>query len=77
MLEVQANISPGESRDTKVLVSYRFLKYKFGGWREEAIMLHVPTSKHIESAFWASVSTFRHAACEIVSYLPETGKQVF
>lgn len=77
MSEVQTDSSRGEIRDTKVLVSYKFLKYKFGGWRQEAIMLHVPTSAHIESAFWASVSTYRHAACEMVSYLPETGKQVF
>lgn len=77
MSEVQNCADRGEMRDIKVLVSYRFLKYKFGGWRQEAIMLHVPHSKDIESAFWASVSTYRHAACEIVSYLPETGKQVF
>lgn len=77
MSQVQTDISRGEMRDTKVLVSYRFLRYKFGGWRQEAIMLHVPTSNHIESAFWATVSTYRHAACEMVSYLPETGKALF
>lgn len=77
MSEMQDSANRGELRDTKVLVSYRFLRYKFGGWREEAIMLHVRSSRDIESAFWAAVSTYRHAACEMVSYLPETGKQVF
>ena len=74
MSEVQPR---GEVRDIKVLVSYRFLKYKMGIWREEAIMLHVPHSSDIETAFFASVSIYRHADFEMISYLPETGKQVF
>lgn len=60
-----------------VLVSYKFLRYRFSKWRIEAVMVHVNHSREIIPAFNYKMSSFKNMHYEIVSYLPQNLERVF
>jgi hypothetical protein len=69
--------SDGETNYVPVLVSYRFVRYKFSPWREEAIMVHAATSREILSEANQRLKAQRFHNYEIVSYLPRNGMELF
>lgn len=77
MQEVQTDSDSGKSRATKVLVSYRFLRYKIGVWRQEAVMLHCVNSDDIQPEFARFMERQRHYDYEMINYLPENLKRTF
>lgn len=77
MQEMQNMRDSGESQLQPVLVAYRFLRFKFSRWREEAIMLHVAHSDEIEAEFNAAMLPKKHANYELLRYMPRCGKARF
>lgn len=69
--------SDGEPNYVPVLVSFRFLRYKFSAWRQEAIMIHAATSREILAESNQRLKALRFYDYEIVSYLPQNGMELF
>jgi hypothetical protein len=77
MSEMPIFSSNGETKDILVLVSYKFLRYKFSAWREEAIMIHAPSSRYILAEANQRLKTLRFYNFEIVGYFPQNGMELF
>lgn len=77
MSKVSIFCGNGETNDVPVLVSYRFLRYKFSPWREEAIMVFAPSSRNILAEANQRLLTMRFHNYEIVGYLPQNGMELF
>jgi len=60
-----------------VLVSFRFLKFKWSPWREEALMLHAASSDDIVTFAERMIKPRRYYNYELTGYLPANGMREF